>query len=144
MKRKKDWIKLGRKTIKHHTKVSWRWIGYDLMERVRKWAYEKHPKQVFVVRVDDDHFCNSDIVFITSERRGYFMGTNVIFIPQCTNDEPTKFFLYPGHVAGLLPVIEHLDKIGTHTRKGDDAWERKWLKQRKEKVRKYLAGTRKF
>jgi hypothetical protein len=72
---------------------SFKWKGYDLMERVRKWA-KKYPS-VIITRCDDNHFCGSDLVFIPHENVYSYMGASLIIIPQCTGEEAMQVFLYP-------------------------------------------------
>jgi len=85
-------------------------------DAVCKWA-EKHP-EVIVTGCDDSYFSSSDIILIPHQSIGlkkpvmlcheeipagpYFMGTSVVIIPQCDNQQPFQFFLYPGHTEGLL------------------------------------------
>jgi hypothetical protein len=107
-RKRKEWLKVGRKTIKHYDKWVWRWTGHELMKRVRKWA-EKYPT-VRICGCDDDHFCNSDLVIIPHERKRYYMGATVVFIPQCTGEQPIKFFLYPDHANRLIPALLELQR----------------------------------
>jgi len=57
------------------------------------------------VRVDDGAHCGSDLMCIMHQCRYQFMGMSVVFIPQCTGEPPTQFFLYPGHLDGLLDML---------------------------------------
>lgn len=93
----------------HHGYV-WRWIGYDLMERVKKWA-KKHRKHVEIVHCDDDLFASSDLVIIQNKWRKEYFGTTVIYIPQCTTELPIKFFLYPHHQRNLIKALQKI-KLG--------------------------------
>lgn len=92
------------------TKVLWRWKGYELMCRIEKYA-EKHP-ELEVVTVDDDHFASSLLVLLPhhDKKTGSYFGTSVIYVPQCTGEDPIRFFLYPGHAHGLLGALGKLRK----------------------------------
>jgi hypothetical protein len=82
--------------------------GYAAMEAVKKWA-TKHPT-VRMVRVDDSFHANSDLIFIPHETKRKYMGTTVVFIPQCTGEEPIEFFLYPKAVTKLQEVLKYIDR----------------------------------
>lgn len=88
----------------------WRWTGFDLMTRVARFA-NKHP-EISIARVDDDHFCGSDMVFIPHQDEHQLWGITVLYIPQCTGEKPIKFFMYPGHVKGILQALHGFSKIG--------------------------------
>lgn len=94
---------------------AWRWSGYAMSERVYDWA--RHRKQVRIVGCDDSVFAGSDLVFIPHALKDSYMGTSVIYIPQCTDEQPIEFFLYPSHHEALLRVLkaikaEHKHKNG--------------------------------
>jgi len=83
--------------------------GYDLMQKVAKFA-EKYPKDIEIVRCDDSYHAGSDLVMIhhfykRGKNRGKNWGTSVIFIPQCSGEDPIEFFLYPNHQKNLLKVL---------------------------------------
>ena len=98
-------------------------VGYDRMLLGREWA-KKHPKRFFVAGVDDAHFCSSDLLFFTHEVPALigkssateygeddgWMGISVEYVPQCTGEKPARFFLYPGHVDGLIDTLVALRK----------------------------------
>lgn len=87
---------------------SWRVIGYKLMERVERWA-KKQPKDfVRIVSVDDAYFSTSLLVLIEHKTDDSYMGTSVVFIPQCTGENPIRFFLYPEFE--LLKVLKEIEK----------------------------------
>ena len=77
--------------------------GYELMEAADKWA-EKHP-EVQTVVVDDDHHATSDLVIMPHENGKDFMGLTVLYIPQCTGENPTRFFLYPRAIQRLIEAL---------------------------------------
>lgn len=82
---------------------AWKYKGYDLIERVAKWAF-KHP-EVRTVRVDDAAHANSDLVFVPHQSKRKVMGISVVFIPQCTGEDPIRFFLYPSGFSRLFMTL---------------------------------------
>lgn len=74
--------------------------GSDMMDGVEEWA-KKHPS-VVICGCDDDHHAGSDLVIIPHENKYKLWGVTVVYIPQCTGEPPTRFFLYPNHLKGLL------------------------------------------
>ena len=91
-------------------KAVWRWKGYALMKRIEKYV-EQHP-EILVVGVDDDYFAGSSLVLVphNDKKTGEYFGTSVIYVPQCTGEDPIRFFLYPGHARGLLEAFRTLGK----------------------------------
>jgi hypothetical protein len=85
-----------------------RWTGYALDQRVEKWA-EKYPDDVRMVRVDDDYFSSSSLVLIEHKTKKKYMGTTVVFIPQCAPDPIATFFLYPSHRRGLVEALAAIE-----------------------------------
>lgn len=75
----------------------WKWKGYPLMQRVDKWR-KKNP-EVMSVKVDDAVHAGSRLIFIPHEDDYTYMGCTVVYIPQCTGEDPICFFLYPCHIA---------------------------------------------
>lgn len=99
----------------------WKWTGYDLMERVAQWA-KKYPKFVTITRCDDDYHSGSNLVLIEHRKlsgKDRYMGTSVIYIPQCNGDKPTRLFLYPSHHDEL---IRALGKTRTRNKKSWDSY----------------------
>ncbi len=88
---------------------AWVSIGYPLIRDVEKWA-RKWPDHVKVIRVDDNVNAGSRLVFITSKTARRFHGTSVVFIPQCTGEDPSIFFLYDHHSADLVATLKAIDK----------------------------------
>lgn len=84
----------------------WRWTGWDLMKRIAKWAEGK--PEVTLVRVDDDHHMNSDLVIIDNRAKEEYHGTTVVFIPQ-TGFPPSVFFLYPRARHALITALKAID-----------------------------------
>lgn len=87
----------------------WKYVGYDLMVKAEKWA-EKHPT-VQVVSVDDDYHAGAELILIPHQNDKTYFGTTVIYIPQCTGENPIKFFLYPGHRIGLANALSKVCKM---------------------------------
>lgn len=92
--------------------VTWRWTGYQLMEKVREWVEEgTFGPQIAYMRCDDDANCSSDLLIIRHRNYKEYWGTTVVFLPQHT--DPTVFFLYPHHLDALvreLTAIQRLEK----------------------------------
>jgi hypothetical protein len=82
-----------------------RWTGYKLIEKVEKWA-TKFPRDVRIVGVDDDYFTSSCLVLIEHQTEHHYMGTTAVFIPQCTGEPPTRFFLYPDRRNQLRSALQ--------------------------------------
>ncbi len=80
--------------------------GYTLIEKVRKWAIQYPTVQIS--RCDDQVHAGSDLVFIPHESKCRYMGTTVVYIPQCTGEGPTEFFLYPAHTDSLIKVLQKI------------------------------------
>lgn len=85
-----------------------KWTGHELRCRVAKWA-EKYPA-VQIVACDDAVHAGSDLVIIPhiSQCKKEWFGVSVVFIPQCTGEPPTKFFLYDGHRSDLLKALKSI------------------------------------
>ena len=112
-RRCKEWNRLCRKFMKKFgcsgdSSNPFKYKGYELMKRVERFA-QKNPT-IRIASVDDSYFSGSMIVFIPHECKEEYWGTTAVLIPQCSGEPPTEFFLYPGHVRGLIEVLEGLDK----------------------------------
>lgn len=57
---------------------------------------------------DDTYFASSNLVLIEHASKTEYMGTTVVFIPQCTGEDPVEFFLYPGHRECLVKFLKSL------------------------------------
>ena len=90
-----------------------KYVGYELMKRVRSWAV-KHPSVKLVV-VDDSFFTSSLLVLIPHENEYDYMGTTVVFIPQ--NGVPVEFFLYERHLQNLQLALKAISKLHLKKRK---------------------------
>lgn len=82
--------------------------GYEAMVKLEKYAENK--EDIFVVRCDDAAFAGSDIFLIVSKNKNDFMGTEVMFVPQCT-PQANAFFLYPHHLNELVKVLQKIQKM---------------------------------
>jgi|ERR1700723_344796 len=107
MKKKDDTHKIYHKFVKKFQDVigNYKLHGYDLICSVEKWA-KRYPT-VTIVSCDDNYFMGSDLVFIPHEELNNYTGVTVIFIPQRGN-EPSEFFLYPGHAVELLKTMKNI------------------------------------
>jgi len=83
--------------------IGWKSRGAELQDAVEEWA-EKYPEDVQIVGCDDNHFMSSILVLIEHQAKDRYMGTSVIFIPQ-NEDDPSDFFLYPGHRGALEKAL---------------------------------------
>ena len=83
--------------------------GYDLMQTVENWA-KRYPEDIFIVNCDDALHTNSMLVFIEHSNKANYMGTTVVYIPQCTDEEAIEFFLYPENKKYLISVLKKLGK----------------------------------
>jgi len=103
----KEWNKLWH-TFSNKLSSPFKYKGYDLMERVERFA-KKHPT-VKIAHVDDSYFSSSYIAFFPHECKDEYWGTTALLIPQCSGEPATAFFLYPGHVDGLIKVLQEIQK----------------------------------
>ena len=101
---------------KFMSKDAFKLKGYELMEAVEKWA-KRFPDDVRTVRIDDGHFCNSDLVLIDHKAKDQYMGVTAVVIPQCTGEEPLCFFMYPSHQAGLMKALIAMQKAAAPIQK---------------------------
>lgn len=89
-------------------KNQWKLTGYAFMVAVEKWA-RRHP-EVIVNRCDDRISAGSRLVLIPHKVNKRYWGTTVIFIPQCSGENPTEIFLYPSHKTDLIKSLHSLQK----------------------------------
>jgi len=109
-------------TATHRFKVT----GYELMCQIEKWA-TKYPNDVTVLRCDDDMYMGADLVCIDHKARAQWHGMTVVFVNQ-QGHEPTKFFLYPGHVKNFLKHLVRTDKLTTVLERKEEAERRRLRK----------------
>lgn len=81
----------------------WKYKGYDFICRVEKFA--KTNKEIIITRCDDSGHTGSILVLIPHKGFKTYMGTTVIYIPQCFGS-PSEFFLYPHHKSDLIAKLE--------------------------------------
>lgn len=86
---------------------TWRFVGYDLMQRVENWA-KKYPTGVWVLSCDDNYFSSSVLILIEHRTKNRYMGTTVVYIPQCAGEQPIRFFLYPDHRDSLIAALTQI------------------------------------
>jgi hypothetical protein len=87
----------------------YRYVGFDLQERVETWA-KKYPKDVRICLCDDAQHSSSCLVLIEHRTKTHYMGTTVVFLPQCSGDPPAEFFLYPNRAEQLLEALQAIRK----------------------------------
>lgn len=99
-------LKIGKTTLKHNfVPVGWKYGGYDLMTRIRKWA-KKYPKDVIVCGIDDSYNASSDLVFILHRIGKRLWGTTCYTVTQCDGQPPNEWFMYPGHRKGIQGALQ--------------------------------------
>jgi hypothetical protein len=89
------------------------------MTRVDKWA-EKYPKDVKLCHCDDDYFSNAELVLIEHKSQAQYMGTTVVYIPQCTGEQPIQFFLYPDDRRQLIKTLQAIDAVAERVTKKEE------------------------
>jgi hypothetical protein len=119
------WHEFAKKFMKD--RGGYRWQGYDLMQRIERWS-KKYPDQVTICRVDDDMFMGADLVLIGSCSTHQWMGINVVYVTQGSG-EPSHFFLYPQHVAGLLHALQLSQVKAKRLDRAHVAWRKKARKK---------------
>jgi hypothetical protein len=88
----------------------WKYQGYDLMTRIRKWA-KKYPKDVIVCNIDDSYNASSDLVFVLHRIGRTLWGTTCYTITQCDGQPPHEWFMYPGHRKGIQEALKVMAKL---------------------------------
>jgi hypothetical protein len=83
--------------------------GYDLMQRVERWA-KRWSHDVQLVHCDDDYHAGSLLVLIQHQQPHDYMGCTVVFIPQCTGEAPIRFFLYNDDRDSLIKALDVVRK----------------------------------
>lgn len=100
-----------KKQFKDKEGRQWKWVGWELTERVTRWS-KKYPKDVIICGVDDSYHASSDMVLILhreSLRKNW--GTTVVVIPQCDGQPPMEFFMYPAHRKGIQEALTRISKV---------------------------------
>lgn len=122
----------------------------DKMEAAEKFA--KTHKDVKLVWCDDNVHASSLLVFVPhgdpqaklkldkSTCGEPYWGTSVTYIPQCTGEKPITFFLYPGHLRGLLEALTVLqkrqDRLNAPWERRIERYRAKWRKEDAQRKRK--------
>lgn len=93
----------------------WKWSGWDMMVRVKKLLPSK-LKGVITLRCDDSVHANSDLLLIPHAtywkgRLDYYWGTTVVYIPQCSGEQPISFFFYGSHLKRIVPMLTKISKL---------------------------------
>lgn len=99
--------------------------GYALMKKLDKWA-ARFPNDVHNLGCDDGAHMGSTLLLIEHKARHHWMGVTVVVVPQ-NGDGPVQFFLYPGHVDGLmaaLRIVQKRTREGKHAARKHEAIER--------------------
>jgi len=86
----------------------WKYKGYSLMEKVRKWA-KNHP-EVKIVGCDDSIFAGSIVVLIPHTSEKEMWGVLVVNIPQCTGEDPVEMWYYPRHLQRMMIALMEIHK----------------------------------
>lgn len=101
-----------RKKFMERDRCTYKYFGYNLMQRVEKWV--KNYPSIQVVPVDCGYFMGAILVLIPHENKYEYFGTTAIFIEQDDSKPPAEFFLYPSSTKWLM---EALRKIQTWEKK---------------------------
>jgi len=78
--------------------------GYEAIEEAEKLA-AKYKGHIQYVHCDDDAHTNSALLLVGHENSDRYMGTSVIYLPQCMGTKAT-FFLYPNDRDALATALE--------------------------------------
>lgn len=100
------WWKLS-DYLEGHDKNMDHLAGYEDMQLMDKFC--KENPGIIRVHVDDAHHCNSYLYIVPHESEKEYMGSSVIFVPQCCGIN-NQFFLYPSDVKGLYRALKVLHK----------------------------------
>ena len=99
--------------------ISWKFKGIKMIRKVEVWA-KKWKNDVKIIKCDDALYTSSILVLIKHRglKTGKYHGTSIIFIPQCTGENPTVFFLYPRNHDNLISVLSKIK--AKHIKQWDD------------------------
>ena len=99
------------------TPPTWKWTGYELADRIDKFA-EKH-KEIQITGCDDSYYSSSSIVFVPhyDAKLNYYWGTTVIIVTQNDGQPPCEFFLYPGHSKAFENLLHNINTKCHRSRK---------------------------
>jgi hypothetical protein len=109
------WHEFERRFKDPHSQLKYKWIGYKLMCKIEKWA-EKHPREVKLSHIDDAFFAGSLAAFIYHRTKNDYMGVTVVIVPQCTDQQPMEFFLYPDDAKSFHKIIGSIVKAGRNAK----------------------------
>lgn len=95
---------------------------------------EKYPGHVRLLTCDDAFHASSDLILIehmvprmygdkSVEEPAKYMGTSVVYVPQCAPGPVAEFFLYPGHRQSLLRALFDIEMEAQHVK------EMEWLER---------------
>jgi hypothetical protein len=88
-------------------KIKFKWNGYKLMKKVRKWS-KKYPNDIKIVTCDDAIYTSSCMVLIAHRTTTYWHGITCISIPQLTG-KPNIMFWYDKHTKNLSVAVAELE-----------------------------------
>ncbi len=77
--------------------------GSDLIAQIE--LYARRRTEITALPCDDDHHAGSILVLIRHRSRDDYHGVTVLFVPQCTGEEPVRMFLYPCDARPLLEAM---------------------------------------
>lgn len=88
-------------------------VGWEAMKWMERYA-KRHPEIVYC-HCDDSCFSNSAVWLVPHFSDGKlgreWMGVSALYIPQCTDERPISFFLYPGDDHGLVVGLRKMIKF---------------------------------
>jgi hypothetical protein len=89
-------------------KLGFKESGFDLMCALDKFVAKN--KEIIDCGVDDDYHTSSNLYLIPHEDDYQLWGVTCLYVPQCTGEKPIRFFLYPGHLKGLIEGLQEMAK----------------------------------
>jgi len=95
------------RVLRRYTDDSGGIFGYEAQVAAEQFAAD-HRDHVRIVPVDDDVFATSVLVLVDHRNDQEYMGTSVLFIPQCGGSS-ARFFLYPNHRRALLRSLQDIE-----------------------------------
>lgn len=114
----KTWWKLVKFLESHDRNIN-ELAGYEDIVLMDKFCKD-HP-DVIKVHVDDAHHCNSYCYLVPHESDDDYMGTTVLFIPQCCG-VINRFFLYPNDHRQMYHAMLELER--KFKEKGDERFQK--------------------
>lgn len=98
--------------------------GKELITASYKWAIKNKLKWI---TVEDSHGCDGLVLLVPHENNELYLGTSLIFIPQCNNLQAERFRFFLPANGSLELLIKGLRKAyGLENKPRDKAYKPKW------------------